>query len=152
MVVEAPAALDSVILPEIVVVSEAEPTVIVSGFVLLVAILIWSPPLPVPILIVFGLLPVPIFTLPVVAESRVKELVPEEVTVPAPLKLKVSPPTLKSLATPVTEAKVGLSAKLTCPAGAMFKAKSPLEKFKTLVRGETTTLSSLTTATANDPT
>jgi hypothetical protein len=75
--------------PRIVVVSRAEPILIVSAVVLLVAILIIFPAVPVPMLTVLALLPVPRLTAPVVPESRVIALVPVESSEPAPANVIV---------------------------------------------------------------
>src|SRR6185503_7137422 len=69
-------------------------------------------------------------------------VVPEESSVPGTKKLP---------ATPVTVVKVGARVKLTSPTGLTVKTKSPLVKSRVVVRGEITTSSSLTTATANEP-
>ena len=59
--------------------SRAEPIVTVSTVVLSVPMLIEFPAEPVPTLIVLELFPLPIFTVPVVPESRVTEPVEPEV-------------------------------------------------------------------------
>ncbi len=70
------------VVPRMTVVSFDEPILIVSLPVLSVEILTILPAVPVPIFIDLALLPVPKFTLPVVPESRVSELVVAEVMVP----------------------------------------------------------------------
>jgi hypothetical protein len=67
-------------------VSSAEPKLMVSATVLLVAILIVFPALPVPILIVLELLEVPKLRLPVVPESMVRALLPVLLNVPPAAK------------------------------------------------------------------
>lgn len=82
------------VVPVSVSVSKAEPILIVSAFVLSVAILIVLPAVPVAILIVFALLFVPRFTSPVVPESTVTAPVVPEVSdkaVPAPEVIEPAP-------------------------------------------------------------
>ena len=72
--------------------SKAEPTTMASAVVLLVPILMLSPPVPVPMLMVLAVLPVPTLTAPLVPESTVTAPVVPEVNDRSVPAAEVMPP------------------------------------------------------------